>query len=79
MATNTTKDTFTTNQKEIIRDEIFSRFDKPLGIDQYKWNTLGFSIDMLGSAYMFYLFFTFQHPWSQPFLFGKIEYKCIHK
>lgn len=59
------------NQKEIIRDEIFTRFDTILGLKWHNFNLALLTLAHACGGYMIYRLLTFQSPWSVVFFFGK--------
>lgn len=64
-----------TEPKEIIRDEIFSRYDKPLGImEQHMFNIITLSASHIVALYSI-LFLPI--PWKPFWLFGKQNIFCV--
>lgn len=59
------------NQKEIIRDKIFTRFDIILGLEWHNFNIVLMTIAHAFGGYMIYRLLTFQSPWSVILFFGE--------
>lgn len=60
--------------KEIIRDEIFARFDKPAGFEQHHFNlVMVFIIPHIFAMYGLYRLFSGNGSWGSFILFGKLS------
>lgn len=71
METHQTKIEREPDKKEIVRDEIFRRFDKPFGLEQHQFNRLVLSTAHIGLAYVLY---AHEVPWTSIIFFGKFTY-----
>lgn len=60
--------------KPVIRDEIFTRFDKPFGFEQHTFNLWMLVIfPSMFSLYTFSQYLTFKYPFSSVFFFCKCK------
>lgn len=79
-AKSSTLTTSSSPPKRVIRDEIFTRFEKPFGFEHHTFNLwMMFIIPSAFSLYAISQYLTFQYPFRALIFWSKSKIYSIHK